>query len=167
MALKMPLSLSRNEMTRLCPRIRLICSVEISFVGRVVAQPFDHDVQVFAVILELRALVGVGDVLDHQRMQVKSSAELRQHLHLVQAGDVDPAHARTVAQREALLHGLTLLFDGALLVVVQQGQTRGFALALTEMHRCAGREAGLARAFGRESGHKFTLLFHDLGETGS
>ena len=107
-------------------------------------QHLEHDINVVAVILELRALVGVGDVFHHQRVQPEAAAELVEQPHVVHTRDMHPGHARAQAQTHAFLDARKLPLHHLCGIVMQQPDARAFAFLLADVHGRAGRQTGLA-----------------------
>ena len=135
------------ESTKFSPRIRLTCSELISPLSLLIGQHAQHDVEIIAVILDLGALVGVEDVLHHQRMQAEALADLFQCMDVVHPLDIQPGNARLVAINKALLDPAQDGFAAVLLVVIQHRDCHGIGFLLSDMHQRARRQAGFFRAF--------------------
>jgi hypothetical protein len=113
----------------------------------------EHDVEMVIVVLHLRALAGAGDVLYQQGMQPEVLAEAPDGLDVVDAVHVDPGHRRHVLVREAFLHRRYHSLPTVGLVVVNDGYPHLLGLPLADVHRRAGRQAGLRGALLDEPDH--------------
>ncbi len=109
-----------------------------------VVEHFQHDEEIVPVILQLRTLAGVGNVLEHQGVQVKMRPQLLDELHLVDAVDVDPAHPRQVPHKETVLDARHLLFHQTGFVIVHKGDQRLLLPLRPDVDERARRQSGFA-----------------------
>lgn len=94
------------------------------------------------ILFELRPLIGIGNVLQKQRMQVKLRAECAEHLHIVDPADIHPQH-RLIGGRMQLVHGEDTALLAARTGVVEERDGDRPGLLLADMHQRSRRQTGL------------------------
>ena len=98
-----------------------------------------HDVKIPIVVLNFGALAGVGNVFQHQRMQIEALAELLQQFHLVHTLDIDPGDPRLFAPARAGRDILYFFFSDLRAIVIEAAHPRYADMRFTDMHGCTGR----------------------------
>ncbi len=127
---------------------KLTCSVLTRERRGVVVEETCDEEEVVAVILDLRPLVGVEDVFEHQRMQLEAPADLAQHLGFVQAMHVEPELLPARSAGQAGGEAVEASFVEAIRAVFDERDRRVLDLLLTQMYQRAGGQPGLAGALG-------------------
>jgi hypothetical protein len=98
-----------------------------------------HHVEVLAVVLEFRALVGREDVLLHERVELQHLAEHRDRAWFACLVDIDPAHAAGLLEGEAILDTLDLALAHLVLVEVDHAHPCALGAFLADVDERAGR----------------------------
>jgi hypothetical protein len=109
----------------------------------VTIEPFQHEVEVVAVILELGPLVRVHDILGYKRVKTEALSHLPNQFHLVNAVDIHPGDAGPGRDNNAFLGcaGRELLERS--LAVPRHGDHRRPGLCVPRVEERARREPRL------------------------
>ncbi len=107
--------------------------------------PIDHfvyDKVVLVETLDLRALGGVKDILERERVEAKMVPDFAQEVHVAEAVDIDPVHLVGFEVRHQVLEGFELPLIHRVAVVANEGKDRGFPILAHPGSRVAGAVPG-------------------------
>jgi hypothetical protein len=110
------------------------------------AQGFDNQEKVVIVFLEFWPLMGVEDILEHQRVDGELVADGLDHLNNVKPFAVDPEGRPRVAVLKNVVNGCDRVFFEMIDAVTDQGDTASRGGFLADMNQGAWRQT---RLFGR------------------
>ena len=108
-------------------------------------QGLEDDEQAVVDLLELGPLMGVEDVLEHQRVHLETGADFGQQRRDVEPLAVHPGGVALAAAGEDVVNGVDLALDAVVRAVADQGDAAGGLRLRAHMHQRPGRQAGLAR----------------------
>ncbi len=98
------------------------------------------------VVVQLRTLIGIGDVFKQQRMEPELLPECFQHLHFMDAADVHPNDGLVRGRSEGI-RPVDRLFIAPVTGVVKGRHRDLVRLLFADVDKRAGRESGFLRSF--------------------
>ena len=114
---------------------------------------FEHDVEIIAVVLALRPLIGVQNIFKDERVQAKNGSHLFEEANVLEAVDVDPYDVCPVRRRQEPIQRNDLLLVKVGFAIFAEGDLRLLRVFLPDVDQRAGRETGLGGSFLCGSGH--------------
>src|SRR4030067_2878107 len=115
-------------------------------------------IQVFPVVLQLRALICIQDILKDKGMKAVTVSKFPYKLYLMYAVHIDPGNGWFVFEEKALIYRSHRLFEETPFVIINDCDVDFLIDPFSDMHQCPWWQAALYRSLLAMSPHSHLSL---------